>query len=102
MADKITIDMGDAPAKPTAFEALEKIGRFVVKMQEQDAKMQRIPLKGDIPSPANPPKGCKFHTRCPYAMEKCKTEVPVYKEYEEGHFAACHLVESEHTGDTNE
>ena len=42
MADKITIDMGDAPAKPTAFEALEKIGRFVVKMQEQDAKMQRI------------------------------------------------------------
>ena len=69
---------------------------------DPDAKMQRIPLKGDIPSPANPPKGCKFHTRCPYAMEKCKTEVPVYKEYEEGHFAACHLVESEHTGDTNE
>ena len=42
MADKITIDMGDAPAKPTAFEALEKLGRFVVKMQEKDAKMQRI------------------------------------------------------------
>ena len=49
MADKITIDMGDAPAKPTAFEALEKLGRFVVKMQEQDAKMQRIAQTFTVP-----------------------------------------------------
>ena len=42
MADKITIDMGDAPAKPTAFEALEKLGRFVVKMQEQDEKCKEL------------------------------------------------------------
>lgn len=56
-----------------------------------DVKIQRVILKGDIPSPANPPKGCKFHTRCPKAMEICKHVAPVYKEYEEGHFVACHL-----------
>ncbi len=56
-------------------------------------KMQRIALKGDIPSPANPPKGCRFHTRCPYAKEICKHVVPAYREYEPGHFAACHLLE---------
>jgi peptide/nickel transport system ATP-binding protein len=58
-------------------------------------KMQRIALGGDIPSPANPPKGCRFHTRCPYAKEICKHVVPEYKEYEEGHFAACHLLEEQ-------
>lgn len=60
-----------------------------------DIKMNRIVLKGDIPSPANPPKGCKFHTRCPYAKEICKHITPEYKEYEDGHFAACHLLENE-------
>ncbi len=54
-------------------------------------KSERILLKGDIPSPANPPKGCKFHTRCPHAMEICKHIAPAYKEYEQGHFTACHL-----------
>ena len=57
-----------------------------------DKKMNRMVLKGDIPSPANPPKGCRFHTRCPYAKEICKHVVPEYKEYENGHFAACHLI----------
>jgi len=56
-----------------------------------DIKMNRIVLNGDIPSPANPPKGCKFHTRCPQAMEICKTVCPKYREYEPGHFTACHL-----------
>lgn len=55
-----------------------------------DEKVDRIILKGDIPSPANPPMGCKFHTRCPRAMEICKHIAPVYKEYEERHFVACH------------
>ncbi len=58
-----------------------------------DIKMNRIALAGDIPSPANPPKGCKFHTRCPYATEICKHIPPEYKEYEEGHFAACHMLD---------
>ena len=56
------------------------------------AKAERIKLEGDIPSPANPPKGCRFHTRCPYATEECKHVTPEYKEYEPGHFAACHLL----------
>ena len=55
-------------------------------------KMDRIKLEGDIPSPANPPKGCRFHTRCPYAKEVCKHVPPEYKEHAPGHFAACHLL----------
>ena len=54
---------------------------------------QRIVLEGDIPSPMNPPSGCRFHTRCPYAMERCSKETPVFKEHETGHWAACHLLE---------
>ena len=60
---------------------------------DPDKKMERIPLQGDIPSPANPPSGCRFHTRCPNATDKCKEVAPEYKEYRPGHFAACHLCE---------
>ena len=63
------------------------------------AKMERIKLEGDIPSPANPPKGCRFHTRCPYAKEVCKHVPPQYREVEPGHFAACHLLEQEAHGE---
>ena len=62
---------------------------------DPDEKVDRIILKGDIPSPANPPSGCKFHTRCPKAMEICKHIAPEYKEYESGHFVACHYCEQE-------
>ena len=58
-------------------------------------KMERIKLEGDIPSPANPPKGCRFHTRCPYAKDICKCQAPAYTEIEPGHFAACHLLTEE-------
>ncbi|MGG0664192.1 dipeptide ABC transporter ATP-binding protein [Viridibacillus arvi] len=54
-------------------------------------KKERIILKGDIPSPADPPKGCVFHTRCPLVMESCKTIKPQLKEVESNHFVACHL-----------
>lgn len=54
---------------------------------------QRIMLEGDIPSPINPPSGCRFHTRCPYAMDKCKQQMPIFKEHEPGHWAACHLLD---------
>ena len=67
---------------------------------DPDEKMNRIVLNGDIPSPANPPSGCRFHTRCPYATEKCSRVTPEYKEYGNGHFAACHLLEEE--GDKHE
>ena len=60
-----------------------------------DEKANRILLKGDIPSPANPPKGCKFHTRCPKAMEICKQVTPEYKMMEEGHYVACHCYNEE-------
>ncbi len=57
---------------------------------------KRIILQGDVPSPLNPPSGCTFRTRCPYAKEICQKEAPAYKEYSPGHFAACHKVASEH------
>lgn len=66
---------------------------------DPNEKGDRIVLKGDIPSPSNPPYGCKFHTRCPHAMEVCKHIAPVYKEYEEGHFVACHLYSQSETED---
>ena len=64
-----------------------------VPVPDPDVKNKRIILKGDIPSPANPPSGCKFHTRCNKCMEICKTETPVFKEYAPGHRVACHLYE---------
>ena len=64
-----------------------------IPIPDPTIKMNRIVLEGSIPSPANPPKGCKFHTRCPYATERCKTEAPVQKEIEPGHFVVCHLYD---------
>ncbi|MNI12791.1 putative D,D-dipeptide transport ATP-binding protein DdpF [compost metagenome] len=52
----------------------------------------RIILKGEIPSPLSPPSGCVFHTRCPYATEKCRIETPLLKETVSNHKAACHLI----------
>lgn len=53
---------------------------------------RRIVLEGEIPSPMNPPAGCRFHTRCPYAKDICSQEVPEWKEVRPEHFAACHLL----------
>ncbi|MFD0590586.1 ABC transporter ATP-binding protein [Paenibacillus sp. GCM10027627] len=57
-----------------------------------EAERERIVLKGDLPSPINPPKGCQFHTRCPIATEKCKTDEPKLVDISQGHFAACHYA----------
>jgi oligopeptide/dipeptide ABC transporter ATP-binding protein len=55
---------------------------------------RRVILKGDVPSPINPPSGCHFHARCPYAMPRCKVDVPALREVVPGHLAACHLHEN--------
>ncbi len=63
-----------------------------IPQPDPDVKMNRIILKGDIPSPANPPKGCRFHTRCPKAMDICSEIAPEYRDFGNGHCAACHLL----------
>ena len=65
-----------------------------IPVPDPDYKMNRIILEGSIPSPANPPKGCKFHTRCRKCMEICKYVQPDFVELEPEHFCACHLYNS--------
>ena len=60
---------------------------------DPDIKMSRIILQGNLPSPSNPPKGCKFHTRCDSKTARCETDVPELAEREQGHFCACHLYD---------
>ena len=66
-----------------------------IPMPDPDIKKDRILLEGDIPSPANPPKGCKFHTRCSQCMGKCKEVAPVPKDMGNGHFVCCHLYDEQ-------
>ncbi len=66
-----------------------------IPVPDPTSKMNRIVLEGSIPSPANPPKGCKFHTRCSKCMEICKHKAPVQKEIEPGHYVVCHLYDNE-------
>lgn len=66
-----------------------------IPVPDPDFKTERIILEGSIPSPANPPSGCKFHTRCRFAMDVCSREVPLMQEIEEGHKVACHLYNKE-------
>jgi peptide/nickel transport system ATP-binding protein len=76
----------DNPLHPYTEALLEAIPRTDV------ASNQKLSiLEGDIPSPINPPKGCKFNTRCKYATDKCRTVVPAWEEIEKDHFVACHL-----------
>jgi peptide/nickel transport system ATP-binding protein len=62
-----------------------------VPVPDPTMSRDRIILKGDVPSPINPPKGCRFHTRCPYAFDRCRIEEPPLRALEAGHLAACHL-----------
>ncbi len=62
-----------------------------VPVLDPDQKKKRIILKGDVPSPVNPPSGCRFHPRCPKAMDICPQVEPVWAEVEPYHFAMCHL-----------
>ena len=62
-----------------------------IPIPDPDVKINRIILKGSLPSPANPPAGCKFHTRCEKCMDVCRCAVPEWSEVEPGHWCACHL-----------
>ena len=64
-----------------------------VPVPDPTAKRDRIILTGDVPSPINPPSGCRFHTRCPYVFDRCRVEEPVLRALDEGQKAACHLDE---------
>lgn len=66
-----------------------------VPIPDPDYKMKRIILEGDIPSPANPPNGCKFHTRCSRCMDVCREVEPKFRDYGNGHSVACHLFPQE-------
>jgi peptide/nickel transport system ATP-binding protein len=63
-----------------------------VPVPDPTAPRNRIILSGDVPSPINPPPGCRFHTRCPFAFDRCKTEEPQLREVGGGHSSACHLT----------
>ena len=65
-----------------------------IPIPDPDAKINRIILEGSIPSPANPPKGCKFHTRCAQCMEICETEAPEARDVGGGHMVSCHLYDN--------
>lgn len=87
-------DLFDNPMHPYTQALLS-----AVPVPDPDVKMNRIILHGDIPSPANPPKGCKFHTRCSKCMDICSEVEPEFKDYGNGHCVACHLYSQ---GETNE
>ncbi|MBQ5491979.1 MAG: ABC transporter ATP-binding protein [Treponema sp.] len=84
----VTNDIFDNPLHPYT-QALFS----AIPMPDPDVKRERIILQGDIPSPANPPKGCKFHTRCNRCMQKCKEVEPAVKDMGNGHFVKCHLYD---------
>ena len=66
-----------------------------VPVPDPTATRHRIILSGDVPSPINPPKGCAFHTRCPWAFDRCRKEMPQLRAHFDGHMAACHLTDRE-------
>ncbi len=79
----------DAPAHPYTQALLSSVPE---PDPEREAKREHIVLKGDVPSPETPPKGCNFSTRCPKVMEICRELEPVFKATDEGRYVACHLV----------
>ena len=87
----------DSPKHPYTKALLSAI-----PVPDPDRERNHIVLRGDVPSPIDPPTGCRFHTRCPFAQEKCRTDVPeLYRHdsMQEGHEAACHFVEEIESGE---
>src|SRR5690606_1404631 len=85
LADKK--DLFDNPKHPYTQALLSAVPK-----PDPRSKRRRIILEGDIPSPANPPSGCKFHTRCIYAKDICKEQIPEFRDLGGNHFVACHFA----------
>ena len=84
-----------APAHPYTQALLS-----AVPVPEPGAARGRMTLSGEVPGPINPPAGCRFHTRCPYAFDRCRREEPVLRPTQPGHLAACHLLDAVSDGAT--
>ncbi|MDM5297510.1 dipeptide ABC transporter ATP-binding protein [Bacillus pumilus] len=89
LADKHSLY--DDPLHPYTQALLSSVP---ITRKKGQVKRERIILQGDLPSPANPPKGCVFHTRCPQAKQICKEKVPEFQELRTNHFVACHLYDA--------
>ena len=81
-----TCDLFTSPQHPYTEALLD-----AVPVPDPDRQRPAEVLPGDVPSPMHPPPGCHFHTRCPYAEDRCRIEAPQMREVRPGHFAACHL-----------
>jgi oligopeptide/dipeptide ABC transporter ATP-binding protein len=100
MSDRVLVmylgkPMELAPVEPLFENSLHPYTRSLlsaVPVADPEIKLERLPLKGEMPSAVNPPKGCRFHTRCPYFKNKCREEEPEFREIEKGHFVSCHDV----------
>ena len=87
----LTEEIFEHPVHPYTKSLISAIPIADPKIARQS---KRIVLEGDVPSPLNPPSGCRFRTRCPYATEQCAQEVPEFKEIAPGHYAACHNLDA--------
>ncbi|ASA26575.1 ABC transporter ATP-binding protein [Paenibacillus donghaensis] len=85
--EALTDDLFSEPLHPYTQALFSAVPNFT-----RNRLKERIILKGEIPSPLSPPTGCVFHTRCPMAIERCKVEVPAFREVQANHCVACHLI----------